>query len=74
MIFILLFLNMISAAVSASGLPAFEAGAPMVVTAGNDVGWQVASPEEARTAFKERGELRCGPEKMDAHWKTHGPR
>lgn len=74
MIFISLFLNIISAAVSASGLPSFEAGAPMVVTAGNDVGWQVASPEDARAAFQERGELRCGPEKMRAHWEKHGPR
>jgi Beta-galactosidase len=52
---------------------AFEPGKPMVTTAANDVGWQVASPEEARAAFKERGELRCGPEKMAAHWKEHGP-
>jgi hypothetical protein len=46
----------------------------MVVTAGNDVGWQVTSPEEARAAFEERGALRGGPEKMQAHWKEHGAR
>ena len=53
---------------------AFGPGKPMVITAGNDVGWQVTSPEEARVAFQERGELRCGPEGMQAHWKEHGPR
>lgn len=72
MIFTSVFVNMIAAAVSASGLPAFEAGAPMVVTAGNDVGWQVASPEEARAAFRERGELRGSTENMSAHWEKNG--
>jgi len=73
MIFIPVFLCIIVATASALGLPAFEAGAPMVVTAGNDVGWQVESIEEARAAFQERGELRSGPEKMRAHWDKHGP-
>lgn len=72
MIFTPVFLSMIVAAASASEQPVFEAGAPMVVTAGNDVGWQVTSPEEAREAFLERGELRGGTEKMRAHWETHG--
>ena len=74
MIFTPFFLSMIAAAASASasGQPTFEAGNPMVVTAGNDVGWQVTSIEEARAAFKERGELRGGTEKMKAHWEQHG--
>lgn len=72
MIFTPIFLSMIAVAVSAFGQPAFEAGDPMVVTAGNDVGWQVKSIEEAQTAFKERGELRGGTEKMKAHWERHG--
>jgi len=71
-IFAPVFLGMIAAAVSASGPPAFEAGDFMVITAGNDVGWQVETPEEARAAFQERGELRGGTEKMNAHWEKHG--
>ncbi len=71
--FIPVFVNLILATGYASGLPAFAAGEPMAVTAGNDVGWQVISPEEARAAFLERGELRCGPEKLQAHWQEHGP-
>lgn len=50
----------------------FEPGKPMVITAGNDVGWQVTNPEAARQAFLERGELRCGPENMEAHWERSG--
>ena len=50
----------------------FAPGKPMVITVGNDVGWQVTDFEAARTAFIERGELRSGPEKMLAHWKKHG--
>lgn len=73
MIFTPVFLSMIAAAVAAFGQPAFEAGAPMVVSAGNDVGWQVKSIEEAQTAFKERGELRCGTENMNVHWAKYGP-
>lgn len=73
MIFTPFFLSIIAAVASASRQPAFEAGDPMVVTAGNDVGWQVTSIEEARAAFKERGELRGGTDKMKAHWETHGP-
>jgi len=46
----------------------------MVVTAGNDVGWQVAGPEEARAAFLENGALRIAPEKLQKHWKDLGPR
>jgi len=49
-----------------------RAGDPMVITAGNDVGWQVLSPEEAMKAFQETGELRCGPERAQAHWRAHG--
>ena len=51
---------------------AFGPGKPMVITVGNDVGWQVTDPEAARAAFQKCGELRCGPEKMDAHWKKRG--
>ncbi len=55
------------------GRPACKAGDPMVVTVGNDVGWQVLSLEEARKAFQERGELRCGPnERMTPHWNASG--
>jgi hypothetical protein len=72
MIFTPVFLSIIAVAASASGQPAFEAGSPMVVTAGNDVGWQVTSIEEARTAFKELGQLRGSTEKMKAHWEKHG--
>jgi len=48
-------------------------GDRMLVTAGNDVGWQVISPEEAMKTFKEKGALRCGPDKARAHWEAHGP-
>jgi hypothetical protein len=61
-----------------SAIPAFAAdfpvgpGDPMVVTAGNDVGWQVESLEAGREAFLQRGELRCGTEKLSAHWNQLG--
>lgn len=51
---------------------AFGVGKPMVITVGNDVGWQVINPEEARAAFRERGALRGGPENLQAHWQQHG--
>lgn len=72
MIFTPVFLSIIAAAASASGQPAFQAGDPIVVSVGNDVGWQVKSIEEARAAFLERGELRGGTEKVKAHWEQHG--
>lgn len=59
-------------------IPSFAAdfavrpGDPMVVTVGNDVGWQVEGPEAAREAFSQRGELRCGTEKLTAHWDRLG--
>lgn len=52
----------------------FAPGMPMVITAGNDVGWQIANPEDARKAFQERGELGIGPEKLQHHWKEAGGR
>jgi len=67
------FLSMIVVAVSASGQPTFGAGAAMVVSVGNDVGWQVTGLEEAREVFLERGELRGGTESMKEHWAKHGP-
>ena len=48
-----------------------KSGTPMVVTAGNDVGWQVASMDEARKAFAERGELRGGLAGLQGHWAAH---
>ncbi|HJN15734.1 MAG TPA: beta-galactosidase, partial [Armatimonadota bacterium] len=48
-------------------------GDPMVVTCGNDVGWQVDSIEAGATAFNERGELRGGTERVRAHWDANGP-
>lgn len=62
-------------ALVATGLDAaaFEPGQPMVVSVGNDVGWQVNDLESARAAFQERWELRGGPEKVQAHWQAHGP-
>ncbi len=50
-----------------------QPGEPMVISVGNDVGFQVVSPEEAMKAFAERGELRCGPKRLAEHWKAHGP-
>ncbi len=73
MIFLTVLLLVVVTAASAIGQPAFEAGNPMVVTAGNDVGWQVLNPEEGRKAFQERGELRCNPDdRMTSHWKSRG--
>ena len=73
MIFLAVLLMVVVTAVSATGQPAFEAGNPMVVTAGNDVGWQVLNPEEGRKAFLERGGLRCSPDdRMTPHWKASG--
>ena len=73
MIFIPVLFNVILTAATASGLPAFEAGDPMVVTVGNDVGWQALDAEEGRKAFEERGELRCSPdERMAPHWEANG--
>jgi len=46
---------------------------PMVISVGNDVGWQIESAEAARQAFLERGELRCGTEKVREHWDKFGP-
>ncbi|HQK93076.1 MAG TPA: beta-galactosidase [Armatimonadota bacterium] len=56
-------------------LPAGEwpqAGDPMVVTCGNDVGWQVVSPEAARASFLERGELRRDTGAVEEHWARYG--
>ena len=47
-------------------------GDPMVITAGNDVGLQVESPEAAGQAFLDRGELRCGTQKLAPHWDRLG--
>ena len=72
MIFTPIFLSMVVVAASSAGLPAFEAGHPMVISVGNDVGWQVKSLEGAREAFLKDRELRGGTEKMKAHWEQHG--
>ena len=73
MILIPILFNVIVTAASASDVPAFEAGDPMVVTVGNDVGWQVLSAEEGRKAFQEKGELRCSPDdRMTPHWEANG--
>jgi len=47
-------------------------GDPMVVTAGNDVGWQVVDPETARKAFLQSGELRRDPQAMRDYWAQKG--
>ncbi len=63
----------IVAEVSDHGRPACKAGDPMVVTVGNDVGWQVLSAEQGRKAFQETGALRCSPdERMKLHWENYG--
>ena len=49
-----------------------KAGDPMVVTCGNDVGWQVVSLEAARAAFVERGELRRDTKAVEEHWARSG--
>lgn len=48
-------------------------GDPMVVTSGNDVGWQVVSIEDGRAAFRERGEIRRDPGAVREHWAQVGP-
>lgn len=64
--------SVLLASLTLLALDAPQPGDPMVVSVGNDVGWQVVSPEEGRKAFLERGELRCGPEAMRAHWEALG--
>jgi len=44
----------------------------MVITVGNDVGWQVVSIEEGRKAFLERGELRRDTQAVAEHWRQFG--
>ncbi len=56
----------------APGFQPAAPGDPMVVTAGNDVGWQVTSIEEAAVAFRERGELRRDPGAVIEHWTQRG--
>lgn len=73
MYFVAVILATIVAEVSDHGRPACKAGDPMVVTVGNDVGWQVLSAEQGRKAFQEKGELRCSPdERMKLHWENYG--
>ena len=74
--FALLSIMILIGAVSALSAQPFsqdmQPGAPMVITAGNDVGWQVTDPGQAREAFLQRGELRCDPQRFVAHWDAHG--
>lgn len=73
MYFVTAFLATIAAVVSDHGRPSCKAGDPMVITVGNDVGWQVLSAEQGRKAFQETGELRCKPdERMKLHWENYG--
>ncbi|MCC6145680.1 MAG: beta-galactosidase [Candidatus Hydrogenedentes bacterium] len=72
MLFSAIALSMLTVLAASPGPAPFSPGSPMVITAGNDVPWQVTSPEEARAAFETGGELRGGPENMQAHWDQYG--
>lgn len=54
-------------------LPPAQPGDPMVITCGNDVGWQVTDPQDALRLLRETGQLRRDTAAVIEHWSRLGP-
>lgn len=54
-------------------VPPAQVGDPMVITAGNDVGWQTVDPADALRLLRETGELRRDTAAAEDHWARLGP-
>lgn len=66
-------LMMITAVVSLiAQVPPAQVGDPMVISAGNDVGWQVDNPAEALRVLQETGALRGDTRRLEEHWANVG--
>lgn len=53
-------------------VPPAQVGDPMVISAGNDVGWQVDNPAEALRVLQETGALRGDTRRLEEHWANVG--